>query len=1088
MILNIPMGDDIAPGLILKYKQAMANPMMWLDSAGRLRFLKVFSRAVRGVRDMWKNKDKRRSLCFRAIYLLAVFLITSLMIMPVAEEERAEAAVVPRITKLIYPTFGFPQLSKTGSNFTLEFDFRQDNPSIPLPSDVDNWEVSISGSNDYTPFTADLPILSVDFGMSQRWPQGSGRSVYEVYKVTVEIPSEIPPDLYDLEVKVEADDLEVVDRQPHCLSVVNDWNPNYRIVQMTDIHVYDITYGNPLVEYSSLHDRALHDAKYLKKAISVVNFLNPDILVITGDSIFGQRYLPSQWPPNDGQPRGGSSEYEYEYSFLYEELQALKVPVFMVMGNHDGYYDTVDDGYDWWTKTFGPLFYSFDYGNHHYTAINTMDWPQEMRKLEQPWYSNLAGVLAPGAWQGQVRSGGDTNDFFEEYITIQNPNDAAVTIYVTYMMYNGHLYLKEHLAQPKSRYTINVNRDCPEKGEFSVRVDSSMPVICERPMYFDYDMSWNGGHCVLGSVNPSTTWYFAEGRTDSNFHEYLSLENPQTGSAEVNVTYMMSNGHVYTRSHIVPGKSRYSIMVNQDCPEGGDVSIKLDSTLPVIAERPMYFRYGGAWSGGHCVAGATHSATNWYFAEGYTAKDFVEYLTIQNPNDSDTPLTVNYMMANGHNYSKSHLVPAKSRYSISVNTDCPEKGELSIKLDSTLPVIAERPMYFNYRGSWNGGHCVMGVNGAATNWYFAEGYTGYGFEEYLTIQNPNDGAATLNVNYMMSNGNNYLKTHVVQPRSRYTIHVHRDCPERGDISIKLESTLPVIAERPMYFNYRGKWTDGHCVFGALSNATTWFLAESCNDCYRIAPDPSTYTDQLGWLRDDLAAHQDSSFKGLFMHHDPTVDGMWKPSDYFGIIVLGQYGKGRMAVQRLCSEYKVNMVMSGHDHVDQYHELAWAMGGGKTIFPNATSVAIQKDGVSNRYPGFKIAEFSGWNLVSHSYKYLNGVYYSYPYYEGVNIGGNTDLSKLNKTSVQYIFSNNGDWSGGDTDVWCDITNKLEKAFSQCELEFFMPRPGLGYHYEVYGADSYLVSEVPEHPDRLNFQLRVTIGSLASKTVRITQVED
>ncbi len=1037
---------------------------------------------------MWRGGDGKRASSFRGVYLLIFILVAALIVLPGGSSRRAEAAVVPRITKMIYPTFGFPQLARAGSNFTLEFDFRQDDPQAPLPTRVENWQVNISGSGDYTPYTASLPVENVDFGISQRWPQGSGRSVYEVYRVSVRVPSEVPPDLYDVEVRVDADDHEVRDSQPHSLSVVSDWNPNYRILQMTDVHVYDITYGNPLVEYSSLHDRALHDARYLKKAISVVNLLNPDILVITGDSIFGQRYLPSQWPPNDGQPRGGSSEYEYEYSFVYDELQALKVPVFMVMGNHDGYYDTVDDGYDWWTKTFGPLYYSFDYGNHHYIALNSMDWPQEMRKLEQPWYSNLAGVLAPIAWQGQVRSGGDINDFFEEYITIQNPNDAAATVSVTYMMFNGNLYYKDHVVPPKSRYTINANRDCPEKGEFSVRLDSNLPVISERPMYFDYDMTWNGGHCVVGSANAATTWYFAEGRTAPDFHEYLALENPQTGTAEVNITYMMSNGHVYNKSHRVPGKTRYSIMVNQDCPESGDVSVKVESTLPVIAERPMYFNYGGVWTGGHCVVGATNSATTWFFAEGYTATNFVEYLTIQNPNQSEATITINYMMNNGHNYVKTHQAPAKSRFTIPVNYDCPEKGELSIKLESTLPVIAERPMYFNYRGSWNGGHCVVGTNSAASTWYFAEGYTGYGFEEYLTVQNPNDSVATLQANYMMSNGNNYVKTHVVQPKSRYTIHVHKDCPERGDISVKLESTLPVIAERPMYFNYRGKWTDGHCVYGALGSATTWFLAESCNDCYRTAPDPSTYTDQLGWLRDDLAAHQDSTFKGLFMHHDPTVDGMWKPSDYFGIIVLGQYGKGRMAVQRLCSEYEVNLVMSGHDHVDQYHELPWVSGEGKTIFPNATSVAIQKDGVSNRYPGFKLAEFLGWNLVSHSYKYLNGVYYSYPYYDGVNVGGNTDLSKLTRPSIQWTFSNNGDWSRGDTDVWCDIINHLEKAFSQCELEFFMPQPGPGYHYEVTGADSYLVSEVPGDPSRLNFLVKFSIGSLANKTVRITRVED
>jgi hypothetical protein len=39
-------------------------------------------------------------------------------------------------------------------------------------------------------------------------------------------------------------------------------------------------------------------------------------------------------------------------------------------------------------------------------------------------------------------------------------------------------------------------------------------------------------------------------------------------------------------------------------------------------------------------------------------------------------------------------------------------------------IIAERPMYFNYKGVWTGGHDVVGAPAAAGTWYFAEGYTG----------------------------------------------------------------------------------------------------------------------------------------------------------------------------------------------------------------------------------------------------------------------------------------------------------------------------------------------------------------------------
>jgi hypothetical protein len=43
--------------------------------------------------------------------------------------------------------------------------------------------------------------------------------------------------------------------------------------------------------------------------------------------------------------------------------------------------------------------------------------------------------------------------------------------------------------------------------------------------------------------------------------------------------------------------------VNEEIGEGKDVSLHVQSTLPVVAERPMYFIYKDKWDGGHDVVG-----------------------------------------------------------------------------------------------------------------------------------------------------------------------------------------------------------------------------------------------------------------------------------------------------------------------------------------------------------------------------------------------------------------------------------------------------------------------------------------------------
>ena len=55
-----------------------------------------------------------------------------------------------------------------------------------------------------------------------------------------------------------------------------------------------------------------------------------------------------------------------------------------------------------------------------------------------------------------------------------------------------------------------------------------------------------------------------------------------------------------------------------------------------------------------------------------------------------------------------HAVSANARFNIPVNMDAGPDLSISARLTSTLPVVCERPMYFNFWGRWSGGHDVVG--------------------------------------------------------------------------------------------------------------------------------------------------------------------------------------------------------------------------------------------------------------------------------------------------------------------------------------------------------------------------------------------
>ena len=101
-------------------------------------------------------------------------------------------------------------------------------------------------------------------------------------------------------------------------------------------------------------------------------------------------------------------------------------------------------------------------------------------------------------------------------------------------------------------------------------------------------------------------------------------------------------------------------------------------------------------------------------------------------------------------------------------------------------------------------------------WYLAEGYTGGSFDEWVLLMNPNSSQASVTVEYFTPGGtNNQTLNYFLDPNSRFTIHVD-EIPglESTDVSVKVTSDVPIIAERAMYWDAGGAhWADGHVSVG-----------------------------------------------------------------------------------------------------------------------------------------------------------------------------------------------------------------------------------------------------------------------------------
>ncbi len=261
--------------------------------------------------------------------------------------------------------------------------------------------------------------------------------------------------------------------------------------------------------------------------------------------------------------------------------------------------------------------------------------------------------------------------------------------------------------------------------------------------------------------------------------------------------------------------------------EATEVSTQIVSNLPIAAERSMYFDYQGK-DGGSDTIGASQPSNSWYFAEGYTGDSFDTWILLQNPNDSTASVTLDFMRPDGSIITQKVSVPARRRHSVHVDEISGlEATDVSTKVTSDLPMVAERAMYFNYEGSKKGGHVTIGATAPEDKWYLAEGYTGGDFDEYVLLVNPGNQPAGVDVVFMRPDGVNINRRVDMEPHSRYTIHVDELAGlESTEVSTKVSSSSPIVVERAQYFSFRGI-REGSDSIGSNQPSTSWYFAEGC---------------------------------------------------------------------------------------------------------------------------------------------------------------------------------------------------------------------------------------------------------------------
>ncbi len=268
-----------------------------------------------------------------------------------------------------------------------------------------------------------------------------------------------------------------------------------------------------------------------------------------------------------------------------------------------------------------------------------------------------------------------------------------------------------------------------------------------------------------------------------------------------------------------------------------------------------------AWSTAIGHVSLTLPSTTFYFAEGFTGPGYTETLSMLIPNYNGTAQITYDIVGGSPMVEAPRTLTAGQVFTEDVNSDVGVGVAVSAQVVLSAPGTVERTIHFNDPAQLRYGSTdKIGAPGPSAQWNFAEGSTLSAYREFLSLQNPSNGPASVTLNYFLESAGSagpVVKKLVLPANSRTTVEVFGgntggtvaspitctpgaggDCgvgPGITGVSVQLISDVAIVAERPFYvFDYNfgfGPIEDGHDAFGATAPASIWYFAEGTTQAH-----------------------------------------------------------------------------------------------------------------------------------------------------------------------------------------------------------------------------------------------------------------
>jgi len=217
--------------------------------------------------------------------------------------------------------------------------------------------------------------------------------------------------------------------------------------------------------------------------VSVMNALSaagtaPDFIIMAGDIVDGQfGSAGSVW----SKLFGGAENYTRDFLQAWLVLAALRVPIYLVPGNHDGYrfQDAVgelrSDGLLMFQSTFGPLYHTVDRPPWRFVLANSYDLPNDARTVRRGEASNVVERFSDRLnvlnWGGGMRT--VQHRWLRRQLGLDGapPVDLSIALILHHDPRGGYAALRREFQQRQQQWTTD--RHVPITTDLIEPVDRS---------------------------------------------------------------------------------------------------------------------------------------------------------------------------------------------------------------------------------------------------------------------------------------------------------------------------------------------------------------------------------------------------------------------------------------------------------------------------------------------------------------------------------------------------------------------------------------------------------------------------------------